>query len=333
MSHYKHLTPEEREKILILYTQEYSISSIAKRINRNKSTVSRELSRNAVNGVYSAVSAQVAYEKRRMNCKPLRKLTNAQTYDYVKEKFLHHQWSPEQISGRMKYEAFNHYVSYSTIYRAIYAGMFDTKKQRSSNGNRGAIRKLRHRGKSRHTKDYVEKRGKIPISHLISGRPDEANHRSRLGDWEADTIIGAKGKDRACLVTLVDRKSRFLIVGKASAKKATPVGKVIINGLKEQPCCSITPDRGKEFASHPTVSAALDAVKFYFPLPHHPWQRGTNENTNGLLREYFPKGFDFADLSDEYIQDKVNELNKRPRKCLGYRTPYEVYYSTALHLT
>lgn len=333
MSHYKHLTPEEREKILILYMQKHSISSIAKRIHRNKSMVSRELSRNAFNGVYSAVSTQAAYEKRRMNCRPVRKPTNAQTYDYVNEKFLKHQWSPEQISGRMKCEASKHSVSYSTIYRAIYAGMFDTKKQRNSNGNRGAIRKLRHRGKSRHTKDYDEKRGKIPISNPIADRPDEANHRSRLGDWEADTVLGVKGKDRACLVTLVDRKSRFLIVGKASAKKATPVGNVIINGLKEQPCYSITPDRGKEFASHPTVSAALEAVKFYFPLPHHPWQRGTNENTNGLLREYFPKGFDLTDLSDEYIQDKVDELNKRPRKCLGYRTPYEVYYLMALHLT
>ena len=105
-----------------------------------------------------------------------------------------------------------------------------------------------------------------------------------------------------------------------------------ISCLKGQPCSSVTPDRGKEFAKHNEISTALDNVKFYFPLPCHPWDRGTNENTNVLLREYFPKKTDLDKVSEEYIQSKVDEMNKRPRKCLGFKTPYEVYYSTTLHL-
>ena len=128
---------------------------------------------------------------------------------------------------------------------------------------------------------------------------------------------------------------------KAEKKTAALVSEVMIKCLKEQPLFSITPDRGKEFAKHAETSVALNNVQFYFPQPHQPWQRGTNENTNGLIREYFPKGTVLSKYSDEYIQSKVDEyiqskvdeLNRRPRKCLGYLTPYEVYYSTSLHLT
>ena len=122
-------------------------------------------------------------------------------------------------------------------------------------------------------------------------------------------------------------------IGKADEKKADPVNKVMIRDLKDQPLKSITPERGKEFSKHSEVTAALDDVQFYFPRPHHPRQKGSNENTNGLLREYSPKGKDLTDITDDYIQSRIDELNKRPRKCLGYKTPYEVYYSISLHLT
>mgnify|MGYP001789852156 FL=1 len=280
---------------------------------------------------YSAISAQAAYEVRRKNCRPKHKLSNPTIFKYVQEKFLNHQWSPEQISERLKLEHASFSISYSTIYRAIYARMFDTKAERKSNGNRGAIRKLRHRGKTRHTKEHTEKRGKIVISNNLSERPAEADSRSRIGDWEGDTVAGKR--NGPCLVTLADRKSRFLLCMKAEKKTATLVSEVMIKCLKEQPLFSITPDRGKEFAKHAETSVALNNVQFYFPQPHQPWQRGTNENTNGLIREYFPKGTDLSKYSDEYIQSKVDELNRRPRKCLGYLTPYEVYYSTSLHLT
>ena len=143
--------------------------------------------------------------------------------------------------------------------------MFDTDKERASKGNPGAIRKLRHRGKFRHTGTYIEKRGKIPISNNISDRQQEANHRTRIGDGEADTVIGKKGG--ACLVTLVDRKSRFLLSSKAKKKDSLSVKDTMISCLKGQPCHSITPDRGMDFAKHAEISIALEKVKFYFPLP------------------------------------------------------------------
>ena len=331
MSHYKHITPNEREKILLLFSQNYSITYIANSLGRNKSTISRELSRNSVCGEYSAVAAQAAYLKRRDKCRPRKKLDDPVIFEKVREKFLNHQWSPEEISGRLRLENADISISYSTIYRGIYAGVFDTPEERRSHGNRGAKRKLRHRGKTRHTKGHTEKRGKIVVSNELKDRPEEANGRTRVGDWEGDTVLGKR--DGTCLVTLVDRKSRFLLSRKSAKKSSEYVRDAVILCLKDQPLFSITPDRGKEFARHAEISEALNGVQFYFPLPRHPWQRGTNENTNGLLREYFPKGTDFSKISNEYIQIKVDELNKRPRKCLGYLTPYEVFYSILLHLT
>ena len=127
-------------------------------------------------------------------------------------------------------------------------------------------------------------------------------------------------------------KSRFATGGKADKKNACEVNRVMIRALQGLPVKTITPDRGKEFARHAEVTSVLQAP-FYFPEPHQPWQRGTNENTNGLLREYFPKGQDLTDISEDHIQEVFDELNKRPRKCLGYRTPYEVFYKKKLHLT
>lgn len=328
MNHYHHLTLSEREDILRYHSQGLTITEIAKKLHRNKSTISRELSRNSKDGKYSPSKAQESYQKRRKACRRHKILEDRKHYEWVKSCFLEHQWSPEEISGRLKYEKADWNISYNTIYRAIYAGMFDPKGL--SHGNRGAIRQLRHRGKSRHTKDYVEKRGKIPISNDLKDRPEEANNRSRIGDWEGDTVQGKPR--RACIVTYVDRKSRILLARKAAQKASDPVKEATIELLQGEPCYSITPDRGKEFAKHAEISEELDQVQFYFPLPRHPWDRGTNENTNGLLREYFPKGMDLTDVSDDYIQEVVDELNHRPRKCLGYRTPYEVYYSVTLHL-
>ena len=247
----------------------------------------------------------------------------------VKKLFLDRHWSPEQIAARLKLENYPIQISYKTIYRAIYAAMFDTPEQKRSEGNRGARRKLRHRGKPRRPKGYVSNRGKIPISHELSERPVAALERSRFGDWEADTIVGFNRKSG--LLTLVDRKSRFLFAEKLTRLGSKEVASAMIEALDGQPVHSITPDRGREFQLHGEVSAAL-GVPFYFPPAHQPWPRATNENTNGLLREYFPKGYDFSKLSDEDLQPVVDQLNHRPRKCLGYRTPAEIYFSAMLHL-
>lgn len=152
-----------------------------------------------------------------------------------------------------------------------------------------------------------------------------------IGDGLVGDTVAGKTR-QACLVTLVDRKSRFVIGGKANKKNAREVSRIIICALRGLPVKTITPDRGMEFARHAEVTSALQ-VPFYFPPPHQPWQKGINENTNGLSREYFPKGQDLTDISQECIQEVFDELNMRPCKCLSYRTPYEVFYKKPLHLT
>lgn len=145
----------------------------------------------------------------------------------------------------------------------------------------------------------------LPAGAEASPRLPSAGQVLRRGHWEGDTVAGKTGK--ACLVTLVDRKTRFLVGGKSSAKRAADVNEVMLIALEGHPVKSITPDRGKEFAKHAEVTEALEGVKFYFPPPHHPWERGSNENTNGLLREYFPKGQDITDIPDAYIQEMFDK--------------------------
>lgn len=331
MSHYKHLTLGEREKLLFFAAIGLSISQIAAQLGRNRSTIYRELKRNSKRTTgYLPAEAQSLYEKRRKRCRRHKLLDNPALYELVKDKFLNHQWSPEQISGRLALEGSIYHISYSTIYRAIYAGLFDTPKHRPLHQKKGMKRYLRHKGKPRHTQGRVDRRGSMDITHTIAERPMEANERSRIGDWEADTVLGKLGG--ACLVTLVDRKSGYLLCRKISKRFQILVANSMIELLAGVPCHTITPDRGSEFALHATVTASCGAP-FYFAQPHHPWQRGTNENTNGLLREYFPKSSDLAIVSDTYIAAKTLELNCRPRKRFAYKTPFEIFFDTLLHLT
>jgi len=318
MCSYHHLSIEEREYIMISLYQGKSITEIALDLHRDKSTIYREISRNKDEGGYSAFAAQELYCKRRLASHPSCRLSDPEIHAYVEDKFHNHQWSPEQISARLKYEEAPIQISTSTIYRGIYSGKLNRLEDKCL-----CHRKLRHRGKTRHTKNHQENRGKFQISNDISERPIEAENRERIGDWEADTVIGVHGK--ACLVTLVDRRSRYLICCKVDRNNSECVTAALIYLLREEPLFTLTPDRGKEFTNFRAVMEAL-GVEFYFPPPHQPWRRGTNENTNGLLREYFPKSKDISDIPDEYIQAKVDELNHRPRKCLGYKTPFEVYY-------
>lgn len=335
MSHYHHLSIQERERLLILYTEKKSLRTIARELGRNVSTVSREIKRNKnLQTGYSAVSAEKRYQKLRKKCKRPKLLENADFHRLVSRLFLEQQWSPEQISNRLRLENSVYKISYNTIYRAIYAGMFDTPEQRRSEGNRGAIRKLRHRGKTRRKGGAIERRGKIVISNRIQERPREADERKFIGHWEADTLSGKEKS--ACLVTVVDMCSRYLLAGKISKKYSQPLADKMVDLFAHIPknyLKSVTPDRGKEFAKHRNVTQALNGVQFYFPDPHAPWQRGTNENTNGLIREYLPKSFDIAVCSDDDIKYFIDKLNKRPRKCLGWKSPFEVFFNNVLHLT
>lgn len=335
MSHYHHLSITEREKLLVLHTQNKSLRNIAREMGRSVSTISRELKRNrGAKESYSAIEAQNKYELRRERCCRQKLLDNPALKSKVHRLFLEHQWSPEQISARLAYENNYYSISYNTIYRAIYAGMFDTTEQKRSHGNRGAIRKLRHRGKTRHTIGTTETRGKIVISNSIHERPSEADSRKVIGHWEADTVVGKR--DSACLVTITDRCSRYLLAGKVTKKRSELLADKMIfifSGIPKKRVKTITPDRGKEFAKHKDVTSAINGVQFYFPDPHSPWQRGTNENTNGLIREYLPKSFDISLCSDDDIAYFVDKLNKRPRKCLNWKSPYEVFFNKVLHFT
>ena len=217
MSHYQHLTIEDREKILLLHAASNNLHNIAKEINRNVSTVSRELKGNtSPQKVYSATTAQQKYQKRRKECGRRKLLENTELKSLIHRLFLAQQWSPEQISCRLAYENSPHRISYNTIYRAIYAGIFDTTAQRCSHGNRGATRKLRRRGKTRRKRGTTETRGKIVISNKIHERPVEADSRKVIGHWEADTMVGKR--DSACLVTVTDRCSRYLMAEKICKK-------------------------------------------------------------------------------------------------------------------
>ena len=332
MNPYTHLTMNERETIFLMYEQGETIGHISETLDRSKSTISRELHRNSnKDGSYSPSTAHGEYKRRKQLCGRHRTLDKDSIFQLVKRLFLNEQWSPEQISGRLNLENAKNKISYNTIYRAIYRGDFD--EPGLSTGNRGAIRKLRHRGKTRHSKNHVERRGKIPISNTIHERPDSANERTEIGHWEADTVAGQTGK--ACLVTLVDRKSRLLLIGKSEKKASKPVIDQMIKllqGVDSNFCKTITPDRGKEFSQHARLTEELNNTQIYFPDPHAPWQRGSNENTNGLLREYSPKGVDLTDATDEEIQGWATKLNTRPKKCLNWKTPYEIFYKTVLHL-
>ncbi|HEL1827956.1 TPA: IS30 family transposase [Streptococcus suis] len=325
---YHHLTIEERESILIYRTQGLNISEIATLLNRHPSSISRELRRHSTGETYSPSAAQAAYRISKSHSGRKRKLeVDSKLSQTIMHLFLDCQWSPEEIAGRLHLEHGMPIISYQTIYRAIYRGHFDDTSL--SHGARGVIRKLRHRGKTRHTKNHIEKRGKIAISHTIHQRPQEAKLRSRIGDWEADTVAGKTGK--ACLVTLTDRHSRFLKIKKVTVKKSRLVIEAMIQLLEPLPRETVTPDRGKEFSRHKELTDKLQ-VEVYFPDPHAPWQRGTNENTNGLLREYFPKGSDLTDVEETVIQEWEDKLNYRPRKCLNWKTPYEVFYQKTVHL-
>ena len=196
----------------------------------------------------------------------------------MRRRIVDDRWSPEQIGGRFRLERGGRcVVSFATIYRAVNAGELDPPRATPADRTRGRLR----RGGRRPRRGREETRGKIRVDHEVSERPREADARSRLGDWEDDTVVGPTP---ACLVTMTDRASRLLVGGKARARSSAEVAKVEVRALAGRPLETVTPDRGKEFASHREVGRALGGVPFYFCQPHHPWQKPTVENTNGLVR-------------------------------------------------
>ena len=331
MSLYKHLTLKDREIILTGLNLNHSYQVIATKIGCSKATISREVSRNGKSADYSAVQAQANYEHRRLKSRRPRLLSNLELRHFVVEKIRHAHWSPEQISGRLAYERKPWKISYNTIYRGIERDNLGVPLK--SYHARGIARELRHRGKTRKVKGTVnERRGRYNDVASIHERPISAKNRSRFGHWEGDTVRGKTG--RSALVTLVDRKSRFLLSQRVLKVNSNQVYQAIIDLLATvtpNHVKTFTPDRGTEFAKYRDLTTELE-IPVYFPDPHAPQQRGTNENTNGLIREYFPKNTDLDQLSDIEIDQFVRELNNRSRKVLGWKSPAEVFLGYSLHL-
>ncbi len=313
MCHYTHFTTEERELSRVWKAQGLIIRAIARMINRSPSSVSREFARNSrEDGTYSANYADKQYAERRKNCgrKPI--LENEQIKNYVVEK-LEQRWTPEQIAGRAKLDKEPFSISFPTIYRAIDSGILPPRLKK--------IMRFKWKHKKCKTDD---KRGKIPNTTSIHDRPAGAENRSRFGHWESDTVLGKRGT--GCIATHVERKSGYLIAVKIPDRqdKAFTVATIAAFAkISEKLKNSFTVDNGKEFAAHKELAAGT-GIKVFFCDPYSPWQRGTNENTNGLLRQFFPKGSSFAGITNEKLQAVVDLINNRSRKRLGFRSPTEL---------
>lgn len=311
----KHLTREQRYAIYLFLQDGKSQKEIANKLNVHKSTISREISRNCDmrSGIYNSDLAQRKYETRKKE-KPRKEVFTADMKNEARA-LLKTEFSPEQISGRLK--LLNKLmVSHETIYRWIWA---DKRK----NGDlhtflRRQGRKYSKRGSS------TNGRGMIPDRVDIDLRPAIVELKERFGDLEIDTIIGKNHK--GAIVTINDRASSKLWMRKLIGKEAVPLAEKTVDTLRpvQNLIHTITADNGKEFAKHGQIAASLE-ISFYFCKPYHSWERGANENTNGLIRQYIPKKTDFSEISEQYIQEIEDKLNNRPRKRLGYLTPNEKF--------
>lgn len=309
-----HLTMEERDRIARLRYQGADQGEIAKALQRDPATISRELRRNRTGDEYYAAQAQQRAEERRRQRPLSRKMDDPQINQPVREG-LAQEWSPEQIEGRLKRQHADdpeHCVSAQTIYNWI-----EQDEDRE------------------HWQSFLRRRGKRPSRRKatetaegarIADRPQVIEDRLRLGDFEGDTVLGPPGTGG--LATLVDRKARYTIVLKVQSKQAHHVHQRLrerLKELEEERCRSITFDNGTEFAHCDRLEKHL-GMKLYYADPGCPYQRGSNENTNGLIRQYFPKGTDFRSISHHEVRRVEKLLNDRPRACLGFRTPNEVFF-------
>jgi len=315
MNLYQHLAQEERYMIYQLVKKGYTVQKIASRIDRSPSTISRELKRNTGRRGYRYKQAHG------MACNRLKTAHRAvqivpETYDLI-ETYLRMDWSPEQISNYLSLE-FSISASTESIYQFVLS-------DKAAGGDLYKhLRQSSKKRRKRYGSGYTA-RGQLKNRISIDERPAIVTTRSRVGDWEIDTVIG-KGHQGA-LVSIVERKSRYTLIGRVKSRDAVEVGTTTMNLLLpfKKFVHTITGDNGKEFACHETLSDNLEAT-FYFAHPYSSWERGLNENTNGLIRQYVPKGSDLTSLTDEDMKSIMQRLNGRPRKCLGYKTPEEVFF-------
>ena len=309
-----HVIEGQRYAIESMLKQGYTQKEISIVIEKDKSVVSREIKRNKDqrNGIYGADLAQRKYETRKQD-KPKAIRFTEKIKKNVESK-LGKKWSPEQISSTMAKEC-GQTVSHERIYQHI---IEDKKK-----GGK-LYKNLRRRKKYKNRIGDMDNRGKIKNQKSIKERPVEVEEKTRVGDFEVDLVMGANHK--GALVTINDRKSGYAKIKLVKSKDSKKVAKAIIQALMpyKNHLHTITSDNGKEFSEHQYISEKL-GIEFYFAEPYSSWQRGANENLNGLIRQYFPKKTSFEEMSWREIKKVENELNKRPRKRLNYKTPKEEF--------
>ena len=318
MRTYHQLTQAQRYQIYALRKAKHTLPQIAEVIGVHKSSVSRELQRNRGQRGYRPQQAQELAVARRQKAMP--RIT-AEVWNIV-ESLLKQDWSPEQISGRLKKEQ-GIRISHEWIYQHILVN-------KRAGGD--LYKHLRCQKKRRKRYGTYDRRGKLPNCRSIEERPAHVNARKRLGDWEVDTLLGQQQKQ--AILTLTERKSRFTMIGKVPRRTAQAVRQQVCKLLLpvKNKVHTLTSDHGKEFADHERIAETLQ-LKFYFAHPYAAWERGTNENTNGLLRQYFPKKSDLQAVSNSQIVRAMSKLNFRPRKTLRFKTPFEVFYNVAVALT
>ena len=318
-----HLTAIEREVIDRMNYAGESRGKIAIELGRSKSVISRELKRNRdPAGNYSARKAGEKSVQRRVEAKSavVHWFNIPKLFEYVTSR-LHRDWSPEQICGRLQQDHPED-ASMSVSHESIYAWI---KVKRAE----GEVwhEHLRFGGRRRKRYGSQDSRHSLQGRTSIEARPEEASDRARCGDWEGDTMEG--GKKSGYFVTLADRKSRLVKIRVVDNKKASTVKKAIVSALQPLGTAArhtLTTDNGTEFAEHKAIETQL-GMKIYFAHPYSSWERGTNENTNGLIRQYFPKGMDLKNVSPAQLAHVERKLNNRPRKCLEFQTPSEVFYA------
>jgi IS30 family transposase len=320
---YKHLSQEERELIAAQLSEGSSLGDIAKAVGRDKSTISRELKRNSPpeRRRYVPCRAHARACERKTQANTHERLKNDLVRQYVKDG-LAQGWSPEQISGRIRIDHPGRTINHEAIYQYVYHPQNPDRLE--------MIQLLRRAHKKRKNKGIGRKvrKTKIPNRIPIDARPKSVEKRRHYGHWEGDSLISRKSK--VALNTLVERKSRLVLITKLPRKSADDTNRAIITRLKKLPVPgrqTLTLDNGTENAKHEQLSAEL-GIKCYFAHPYASWERGTNENINGLIRWYLPKGTDFRKITPEQIAWIEHLLNSRPRKCLGYKTPLEVAASS-----
>ena len=315
MAIYTQLTSEQRYQIYALLKAEHTLTFIAEIIGKHKSTICREIARNSGGRGYRSIQAQRLCDQRKQG-KYAGRFT-ASDWHLVEYLLCEHHWSPEQICLRLKDDGILE-ISHERIYQHIIL-------DKQTGGDLHTY--LRERVKRR--KRYgggKERRGTIPNQTSIEERPEASEARDEPGaDWEGDLIIGSKHKQ--AIVTLVDRCTRFTFIAKVPFKTAQAVQEAICSCLSsvKQLFRSCTLDNGKEFAQHEAISQTLEG-HVYFAHPYSSWERGTNENTNGLIRQYFPKDCDFTTITDKQIKQVQDMLNNRPRKVLDMKTPNELLF-------